>query len=136
MTWLLGAGEKETDGHRYDFNMTDREGQVLGKGTIALPFAFGSEGKGTASWQFTASVVSSTNKYWLKAKARLAKGTGDAKAACEDSWFTLDFNPGWADNNVTVSWALKKKESGTVHFDDFAGGHSFASFKILQKKTQ
>src|SRR5947207_13319300 len=125
MAGSLGAAEKETAGHKYDFTITDSEGQVLGKGTIALPFVFGSEGKGAATWQFIASGVSSTNKYWLKAKARLAKGTGDANAACKDSWFTLDFNPGWADNNVTVSWATKNKESGTVYFDDFAGGHPF-----------
>jgi len=133
---LLGAGEKETAGRKYGFTVTDSEGQVLGKGVIALPFVFGSEGEGTATWQFTASELSSTNKYWLKAKARLAKGTGDAKAACKDAWFTLDFNPGSADNNVIVSWAIKKRESGTIYFADFDGGHPFASFRISQKKSQ
>ena len=136
MAGLLGAAEKETARHKYDFSITDSEGKVLGKGAIALPFAFGAIGKGTATWQFTANEVVSTNKYWLKAKAQLAKGTGNAKAVCEDSLLRLDFTPGWADRNVTVSWALKKKELGTVSYDDFAGSHCFAFFKISQSETQ
>ncbi len=136
MCGLVSAAEKETAGHKYDFTITDAGGQVLGKGTIALPFTFGSGGKGGATWEFTANEPSSTNRYWAKAKARLAKGRGDAKAACEDSWFTLNFNPDFYDNNVTVSWAINKEPSGNMCFDDYAGSHRFAFFKISQAKAQ
>jgi|SRR6266850_3816614 len=132
---LAPAAEKDIDRHKYNFSITDRDGRVLGTGSLGLPFKFGSDGNGTATWKFTATEVTSTNRYWMKAKGRLAKGSGEAKAVCKDSWFTLDFNPGWHDNNVTVSWATKK-EAGTVYFADFVGGHPCAFFKISQKEVQ
>ncbi|HSU52514.1 MAG TPA: hypothetical protein VLT36_00485, partial [Candidatus Dormibacteraeota bacterium] len=116
----------------YDFTVTSQSGDVLGSGKIRLPFKFGAEGKGTADWQFTPTQAASTNKYWTKARARLGSGAGKATAECKDAWFTLDFNPGWSDNNVTVSWALKKAESGTLYFADFSGGHPCALFRISQ----
>ena len=116
----------------YNFSVTNQSGEVLGSGKIRLPFKFGADGKGTADWQFTPTQAASTNKYWMKAKARLARGGGKARAECKDSWFTLDFNPGWSDNNVTVSWALKKRESGNLYLADFSGGHPCASFRISQ----
>jgi len=116
----------------YDFTVTTQSGEVLGSGKIRLPFNLGTDGKGTADWQFTPTQAASTNKYWISAKARLASGKGKARAECKDSWFTLDFNPGWNDNNVTVSWALKKQESGNLSFADFSGGHPCASFRISQ----
>src|SRR6266542_2747900 len=57
---------------------------------------------------------------------------GKGTAECTNSWFTLDFNPGWNDNNVTVSWSLNKEESGALYFADFSGGHRCASFQILR----
>ena len=114
----------------YDFTVTSENGEALGSGKIRLPFKFGADGKGTADWQFTPTQATSTNKYWIKAKARLGSGRGKATAECKDSWFTLDFNPGWNDNNVTVSWALKKAESGNLYLADFSGGHPCASFRI------
>jgi len=116
----------------YDFTVTNQRGEVLGSGKIRLPFKFGADGKGTADWEFTPAQAASTNKYWMKAKARLASGSGKASAQCKDSWFTLDFNPGWNDNNVTVSWDIKKRESGNLYFADFSGGHLCASFRILK----
>jgi hypothetical protein len=114
----------------YYFTVTDTAGEALGSGRIRLPFKLGADGEGTADWQFTATRATSTNKYWMNAKARLTTGRGKASAECKESWFTLDFNPGWADNNVTVSWALNKQEPGTLYFADFSGGHPCASFRI------
>src|SRR5260221_10161237 len=79
----------------YNFTVTSQSGEVLGSGKLRLPFKFGTEGKGMADWQFTPTKAAFTNKYWMNAKARLASGKGNAKAECKDSWFTLDFNPGW-----------------------------------------
>src|SRR5262249_19724420 len=110
----------------YDFTVTSMEGKALGSGKIHLPFKLGADGKGTADWQFSPTKSASTNKYWASAKARLAAGKGKANTECKGAWFTLDFNPGWADNNATVSWALDKDESGTLYFADFSGGHPCA----------
>jgi len=114
----------------YNFRLTGTAGEVLGSGKIRLPFRLGDDGKGTADWQFTATRAAGTNGYWKSAKARLSSGRGKASAGCKESWFTLDFNPGWADNNVTVSWALDKQEPGTLYFVDFSGRHPCASFQI------
>ncbi len=114
----------------YDFTVTTKDGQVLGAGKIRLPFKLGADGKGAADWRFTPTQAVNTNKYWTSAKARLAAGRGKANAECKASWFTLDFNPGWADNNVTMSWPLDKDESGTLYFADFSGGHPCALFRI------
>jgi len=114
----------------YDFTVTSKDGETLGSGKIHLPFKLGADGKGTADWQFSPTQSTSTNKYWTSAKARLAAGKGKANAECKNAWFTLDFNPGWADNNTTVSWALDKDESGTFYFADFSGGHPCALFRI------
>jgi len=114
----------------YEFSVMGDGGESLGSGKIRLPFKLGADGKGTADWQFTPTRTGTTNKYWMLAKARLAAGKGKATAECKESWFTLDFNPGWADNNVTVSWALDKHEAGTLCFADFSGGHPCASFRI------
>ena len=127
----IGAGK-----HAYDFSITDGAARVLGTGTIFIPFKLGSDGEGTGSWQFTPTTRSSNNKYSLKAKARLGAGKGELKAACTNSWFTLDFNPRWNDNNVTVSWAMTEGEGGTMHYCDFAGGHACASFRIARQKAQ
>jgi hypothetical protein len=116
----------------YDFTVTSESGETLGSGKIRLPFKLGTDGKGTADWQFTPTQVTSTNKFWDRAKARLGAGKGKATVACEKAWFTLDFNPGWADNNVTMSWALDTEKPGTLYFADFAGGHPCASFRILR----
>ena len=117
----------------YDFTVTGEDGEVLGSGKILLPFKLGADGKGTVEWQFTPTQTASTNSYWLSAKARLAAGNGKANAECKASWFTLDFNPGWADNNVTVSWAVDKEGSGTLYFGDFSGGHPCALFRIARR---
>lgn len=114
----------------YDFTVTSESGETLGSGRIRLPFKLGADGKGTADWQFTPTQVTSTNKFWERAKARLGAGKGKATAECKKAWFTLDFNPGWADNNVTVSWSLDTEKPGTLYFADFAGGHPCASFRI------
>ncbi len=114
----------------YDFSVTGEGGEALGSGKIRLPFKLGADGKGSADWQFTPTRAATTNKYWMSAKARLASGRGKATAECTNSWFTLDFNPGWADNNVVVMWALDKKDPGTLYFADFSGGHPCASFRI------
>jgi hypothetical protein len=116
----------------YDFTVTSMDGKALGSGKIHLPFKLGAEGKGTADWQFSPTQFASTNKYWASAKARLAAGKGKANAECKGVWFTLDFNPGWADNNATVSWALDKDEPGTLYFADFSGGHPCATFRIAR----
>jgi len=114
----------------YDFTVTGTGGEALGSGKIRLPFKLGADGKGTADWQFTATQATSTNKYWMRAKARLGAGRGKARAECKEFQFTLDFNPGWADNNVIVAWALDKQEPGALYFADFSGGHLCASFRI------
>jgi hypothetical protein len=129
--WTTHAAENAAQ-HAYNFTVTSKTGDVLGNGKIRLPFKLGSNGKGTADWEFALSRAYNTNKYWLKAKGRLAKGNGKANARCSNSFLTLDFNPGWNDNNVTVSWQLKEQESGTLSYSDFAGGHECALFKILQ----
>jgi hypothetical protein len=116
----------------YDFTVTTKDGQVLGSGNIRLPFKLGAAGKGTADWRFTPAQTVNTNKYWTSAKARLAAGRGKANAECKKSWFTLDFNPGWADNNVTMSWPLDKDESGTLYLADVSGGHPCALFRIAR----
>jgi hypothetical protein len=114
----------------YDFIVTSESGEVLGSGKVHLPFKLGADGKGTADWEFTPTQVTSTNKSWERAKARLSAGKGKATAKCENAWFTLDFNPGWADDNVTMSWDLNTEKLGTLCFADFAGGHPCASFRI------
>ncbi len=131
MAVSISAAENSAK-NSYDFTVTSKEGQVLGTGKIRLPFKLGADGKGTAEWNFTPTQASSTNGYWLKAKAWLASGSGKGNAECTNSWFTLDFNPGWNDNNVTVSWSLNKEESGALYFADFSGGHRCASFQILR----
>lgn len=127
----MHAAEKNVQ-HPYIFTVTSKSGEILGTGRIRLPFKLGSNGKGTAAWDFAPSRSANTNKYWLIAKARLAKGNGKANARCSNSFLTLDFNPGWNDNNVIVSWQLKEQESGVLSFSDFAGGHECALFKIAQ----
>jgi hypothetical protein len=127
----IQAAENDAQ-HSYNFTVTTRSGEILGNGKIRLPFALGSNGRGTADWEFAPSRAYNTNKYWLKAKERLAKGSGKANARCSNSYLTLDFNPGWNDNNVTVAWQLKEQESGALSFTDFAGGHECARFKIVQ----
>ena len=129
--WTIHAAENAGQ-HSYNFTVTSKAGEVLGNGKIRLPFKLGASGKGTADWDFAPSRAYSTNKYWLKAKGRLAKGNGKANARCSNSFLTLDFNPGWNDNNVTVSWQLKEQESGALSYTDFAGGHECALFKILR----
>lgn len=129
--WEIYAAEN-TGQHSYDFTVTTKTGEILGTGKIRLPFQLGANGKGTADWEFAPSRAYNTNKYWLKAKGRLAKGSGKANARCGNSFLTLDFNPGWNDNNVVVSWQLKEKESGILSYSDFAGEHECALFKILQ----
>ena len=114
----------------YDFTVTGEGGQILGSGRIRLPFELGADGKGTAVWQFTPTQAASTNKYWVHAKVRLAAGKGEARAESKKTWFSLEFIPVWDDNNVTVSWALDKREPGTLYLADFAGGHPCASFRI------
>jgi hypothetical protein len=118
--------------HTCEFTVASESGELLGSGKIHLPFEFGTDGSGTAEWQFTPTKAISTNKYWSKAKGRLANGKGQARAECKDSWFTLNFNPGWNDNNVTVSWAFKQRALGDMYFADFSGGHPCASFQISQ----
>lgn len=108
--------------------MTNPQGQVLGRGTLKLPFKFPAAGEGTATWRFTPTAVIGASPYWLKAKARLASGSGKATAACKDARFTLDFNPGGLDNKVTVSWATQHETAGTVNFTDLSGGHPCATF--------
>jgi len=115
---------------RYDFTVMSEGGEILGSGKIRLPFKLGSDGKGTADWQFKPAQVTSTNKFWERAKARLGAGKGNATAECEKGWLTLDFHPGWADNHAEMSWALDTEKAGTLYFADFAGGHPCASFKI------
>lgn len=127
---LLLAGTVPGAENSYDFTVTGEGGETLGSGKIHLPFKLGSNGKGTADWQFIPTQVTSTNKYWALAKQRLAAGKGKANTESKKAWFTLDFNPGWSDNNVTVSWALNKQEPGTLYFADYAGGHPCASFRI------
>jgi hypothetical protein len=129
----LSSSAAENDGpHRYAFTITSVEGQVLGTGKIQLPFKLGANGNGTADWEFTATQAVSTNQFWSKAKAQLARGRGKANAECKESRLTLDFNPGWRDNNVTVSWPLKDQEAGDLYFEDFAGGHRCALFRIAR----
>jgi hypothetical protein len=113
-----------------DFTVTSEGGEILGSGKIRLPFKLGTDGKGTAAWQFTPTQVTSTNKFWERAKERLGAGKGKATAAGEKGRLTLDFNPGWADNNATMMWALETEKAGTLYFADFAGGHPCASFRI------
>jgi hypothetical protein len=128
---LVVADKTHAAENSYQFTVTGQGGEALGSGKIRLPFKLGADGKGNADWQFTPTQAITTNKYWANAKGRLASGKGKANAECKDSWLTLDFNPGWMDNNVTVSWALREAESGTLHFADFSGGHPCASFRIL-----
>lgn len=116
----------------YDFRVTSKDGQTLGSGKILLPLKLGVDGKGMAEWRFTPTQTASTNNYWISAKARLAAGKGKADAESKASRFTLDFNPGMADSNVTMSWALDKDESGTLYFEDFSGGHPCALFRIAR----
>ncbi len=130
MVILLVAATTYGAENAYDFTVSTEDGQVLGSGKIRLPFKLGADGKGTADWQFTPTQAVNTNRSWTNAKARLATGKGKANAESKASWFTLDFNPGWADNNVTMSWSLDKDASGTLYFCDFSGGHPCALFRI------
>ncbi len=116
----------------YDFTITRKAGEILGSGKIRLPFKLGTDGNGIAEWQFTPTEAGSTNYYWMGVKARLAAGTGKAIAGCKASCFTLEFNPGWADNNATMSWPLDKAEAGTVSFSTFSGDHPCALFRIAR----
>ncbi len=122
--------------HKYDFIITDSRGRTLGKGSITLPFTFGSDGKGTATWEFKATVAKTKDKYWAKAKGHLETEGGKAEAECKDSWFTLNFDPHVQDNNAMVHWDIKKEPTGTLYYCDVAGGHRCALFRIVQKDAQ
>lgn len=129
---IAGAAEKDT--YKYDFVITDTAGQKVGEGTLALPFKFRSEGGGMGKWTFIPAKEKSTNTFAERAKGMLSKGSGEARVDCKDSRFSINFQPGMADNNLFVGWDLKK-ELGEVSVSDFIGGHPVGSFKIIEKKA-
>jgi len=86
---LLLVGSVIGAENSYDFTVTGEGGETLGSGKIHLPFKLGSDGKGTADWQFTPTQAVSTNKFWARAKSRLMAGKGKASAESKKAWFRL-----------------------------------------------